>query len=71
LVVCQIFEVLAEINAERAMTIFLVEQNAHHALALADRGYVMVNGEIRMEGTGAELLSDAGIRAAYLEGGHL
>ncbi len=70
LVVRQIFEVIAEINAERAMTIFLVEQNAHHALALADRGYVMVNGEIRMEGTGVELLSDAGIRAAYLEGGH-
>lgn len=70
LVVHRIFEVIGEINAERDMTIFLVEQNAYHALRLADRGYVMANGQIRMEGSGAELLSDADIRSAYLEGGH-
>ncbi len=70
LVVRQIFEVIGEINRERGMTIFLVEQNAYHALGLAHRAYVMANGEIRMEGTGAELLADADIRAAYLEGGH-
>jgi branched-chain amino acid transport system ATP-binding protein len=70
LVVRLIFEVIAEINAERGMTVFLVEQNAYHALGLADRAYVMANGEIRMEGTGAELLEDADIRATYLEGGH-
>ena len=52
------------------MTIFLVEQNAFHALKLAHRGYVMVNGEVTMSGTGAELLARPEIRAAYLEGGH-
>ena len=51
------------------MTIFLVEQNANHALKLADRGYVMVNGEIRLTGTGDELLVNPEVRAAYL-GGH-
>jgi branched-chain amino acid transport system ATP-binding protein len=70
LVVNQIFEVIGEINAERNVTIFLVEQKAFHALRLADRGYVMVNGAIRMEGSGGGLLADADIRAAYLEGGH-
>ena len=48
---------------------FLVEQNAFHALKLADRAYVMVNGRITMSGTGAELLADPRVRAAYLEGG--
>ena len=70
LVVHRIFEVIGEINVERNMTIFLVEQNAYHALRLADRGYVMANGEICMEGSGAALLADSGIRSAYLEGGH-
>ena len=70
LIVKQIFEVIKKINAESKTTIFLVEQNAYHALGLADRAYVMANGEIRMEGTGAELLEDADIRATYLEGGH-
>ena len=51
------------------MTIFLVEQNAFHALRLAHRGYVMVNGIITMSGTGEELLARPEIRAAYLEGG--
>ena len=52
------------------MTIFLVEQNAFHALRLADRGYVLVNGRVRLSGTGRELLANPEVRAAYLEGGH-
>jgi branched-chain amino acid transport system ATP-binding protein len=55
--------------AKTGMTIFLVEQNANHALKLSDRAYVMVNGEIRMTGTGKELLVNEDVRNAYL-GGH-
>lgn len=69
LVVKQIFTTLAEINAKTGMTIFLVEQNAHLALRLAHRGYVLVNGHIVMSGTGKDLLANPEIRAAYLEGG--
>lgn len=68
LIVKQIFQVIREI-ARNGVTVFLVEQNAYHALQLADRGYVMVNGEITMSGAGQELLSRPEIRAAYLEGG--
>jgi branched-chain amino acid transport system ATP-binding protein len=49
--------------------VFLVEQNAFHALKLAHRGYVMVNGLITLSGTGAELLDRPEVKAAYLEGG--
>jgi len=52
------------------MTVFLVEQNAFHALRLAHRGYVMVNGRVTMSGTGRDLLANPEVRAAYLEGGH-
>ena len=48
---------------------FLVEQNAFHALRLAHRGYVIVNGAITMTGSGQELLARPEVRAAYLEGG--
>ena len=51
------------------MTVFLVEQNAYHALRLAHRGYVMVNGQIVLSGRGKELLANPEVRAAYLEGG--
>jgi len=68
MIVKQIFSVLREI-AKTGTTIFLVEQNANHALHLADRGYVMVNGDIRLTGTGEELLQDPEVRKAYL-GGH-
>lgn len=68
LIVKQIFETLAELNRQ-GMTIFLVEQNAFHALKLAHRAYVMVNGEITMSGSGRELLARPEIRQAYLEGG--
>lgn len=68
IVVKQIFATLREL-AKSGMTIFLVEQNANHALRLSDRAYVMVTGEIRMTGTGEELLDDREVREAYL-GGH-
>lgn len=68
IVVKQIFSTLREL-AKSGMTIFLVEQNANHALRLSDRAYVMVNGEIRLTGTGRELLSNDEVRNAYL-GGH-
>jgi branched-chain amino acid transport system ATP-binding protein len=51
------------------MTVFLVEQNAFHALKLAHRGYVMQTGQIALAGTGRELLANPQVRAAYLEGG--
>jgi branched-chain amino acid transport system ATP-binding protein len=70
IIVRQIFKVIGELNRDQGMTIFLVEQNAYHALQLAGRAYVMANGEIIMQGTGAALLADENIRAAYLEGGH-
>jgi branched-chain amino acid transport system ATP-binding protein len=69
LIVKQIFEVIKELNRKDGLTVFLVEQNAFHALKLAHRGYVMVNGNITMSGTGAELLKREEVRAAYLEGG--
>nr|WP_230532508.1 ABC transporter ATP-binding protein [Microvirga roseola] len=70
LIVKQIFDIIKELNEKDGMTIFLVEQNAYHALKLAHRGYVMVTGNITMSGTGKELLADPQVRAAYLEGGH-
>jgi len=68
IVVKQIFQTLREL-AQSGMTIFLVEQNANHALRLSNRGYVMVNGEIRLSGSGEELLGNEEVRKAYL-GGH-
>ncbi len=70
LIVKLIFEAIKELNRTEGLTVFLVEQNAFHALKLAHRGYVMVNGRITMSGTGKELLSKPEVRAAYLEGGH-
>lgn len=69
LIVKQIFSVIADLNAREGLTVFLVEQNAYHALKLAHRAYVLVNGAITMSGAGAELLADPEIRACYLEGG--
>ena len=68
LIVRQIFDVIRDINQSSGMTVFLVEQNAFHALRLADRGYVMVNGEISMTGSGKDLLNDPEVQSAYLEG---
>ncbi len=70
LIVKQIFEVIKELNRTDGLTVFLVEQNAYHALKLADRGLVLVNGAITLSGAGHELLARPEIRAAYLEGGH-
>lgn len=69
LIVKQIFSVIKDLNEQEGLTVFLVEQNAFHALRLAHRGYVMVNGKITMSGTGRELLAREEVRAAYLEGG--
>ncbi|GEO82130.1 ABC transporter ATP-binding protein [Pararhodospirillum oryzae] len=70
LVVRQIFAAIQEINQRQGMTVFLVEQNAFHALRLAHRAYVLVNGLVTLSGPGSELLANPEIRAAYLEGGH-
>ena len=70
MIVKQIFRVIREVNERDGVTVFLVEQNAFHALRLAHRGYVMMNGKIALSGTGRELLDNAEVRAAYLEGGH-
>jgi len=69
LVARQIFDAVKTLNAENGLSVFLVEQNAYHALKLAHRGYVMVNGLITLSGTGRELLERPEIKAAYLEGG--
>ena len=70
LLVKQIFAAIKDLNEKEGMTVFLVEQNAFHALKLAHRAYVMVNGSIAISGTGKELLASPEIRAAYLEGSH-
>ena len=70
LIIKQIFDAIKELNRTQGLTVFLVEQNAFGALKLAHRGYVMVNGNVTMSGTGKELLADPHVRAAYLEGGH-
>jgi branched-chain amino acid transport system ATP-binding protein len=70
IIVKQIFQVIREINQQQKVTVFLVEQNANHALKLAHRGYVMVNGNITLSGSGKDLLANPEVRAAYLEGGH-
>ncbi len=69
LLVQQIFAAIRALNERDKLAVFLVEQNAYHALKLAHRGYVMVNGEITLAGSGRELLQRPEIRAAYLEGG--
>ena len=65
----QIFSSIKNINKEKKVTVFLVEQNAKKALELADRGYVLVNGKISLEGEGKDLLNNPDVQAAYLEGG--
>ena len=65
LIISRIFETIEQLR-EEGVTVFLVEQNANQALKLADRGYVLENGRIVMEGSGQELLADARVREAYL-----
>ena len=69
LIVKQIFDAIKVLNQEQGLTVFLVEQNAFAALKLSNRGYVMVNGQVTMSGSGKELLANPEVRAAYLEGG--
>jgi len=69
LLVQQIFAAIRALNERDKLTVFLVEQNAYHALKLAHRGYVMVNGAITLTGSGHELLERPEIKSAYLEGG--
>src|SRR6266849_2542441 len=69
LIARQIFDIIRTLNERDGLSVFLVEQNAYHALKLAHRGYVIVNGAITMSGTGRELLARPEVRAAYLEGG--
>jgi branched-chain amino acid transport system ATP-binding protein len=69
LIIKHIFEAIKELNKNTGLTVFLVEQNAFGALKLADRGYVMVNGIVKMSGSSADLLANPEVRAAYLEGG--
>ncbi len=63
----EIFNIIQRINQE-GVTILLVEQNAHMALSVAHRGYVLETGVIQMEGTPAELRENPQVRAAYLGG---
>lgn len=65
LLVRQVFATVKEINAH-GITIFLVEQNVFHSLSLADRAYVLENGEIVLEGGGRELLNNPQVKEAYL-----
>ena len=68
IIVQQLFAVIKQIRA-RGMTILLVEQNAHMALSVANRGYVLETGKLILEGTPNELLNNEDVRAAYLGGG--
>ncbi|MGK9254723.1 ABC transporter ATP-binding protein [Paenibacillus humicus] len=61
----QIFEIIQELNAS-GMTILLVEQNAYHALQIADRGYVIQTGEITMQGKASSLIADEQVKESYL-----
>ncbi len=69
LIARQIFDAIRTLNRQDGLTVLIVEQNANHALRLAHRGYVMVNGLITLSGTGSELLQRPEVRSAYLEGG--
>ena len=68
LVIAQIFDIIRTIRDE-GVTVFLVEQNASKALAVADRGYVLENGRIVLSDTGANLLRNDAVRQAYLGAG--
>ena len=67
IIVQQLFAVIRDIQ-QRGMTILLVEQNAHMALSVAHRGYVLETGSLTVEGSPAELLDNEDVRAAYLGG---
>ena len=66
IIIEEIFELIAKIKEKTDKTVLLIEQNAMMALAVADRGYVLQNGEIVLTGTGEELLHNEDVRKAYL-----
>jgi len=66
IIVHNIFEIIKRINAERKTTIFLVEQNANMALKIANKGYVLQNGAIKMADSAERLLANEEVRKAYL-----
>ena len=66
LVIKDIFDIIKKVNKEKGMTILLIEQNANAALKIADYGYVMETGKIRLEGTGQELLANEQVKELYL-----
>ena len=68
LVALQVLEAVRALNRDEKLTVLLIEQNAYQALKLADRACILVNGAITLRGTGAELLADPAVQAAYLEG---
>ncbi|OZI18487.1 branched-chain amino acid ABC transporter ATP-binding protein [Bordetella genomosp. 9] len=67
LIIAQIFDIIRTIR-QQGVTVFLVEQNANKALGVADRGYVLENGRVVLQDTGANLLANADVRKAYLGG---
>ncbi|MBT9671474.1 ABC transporter ATP-binding protein [Secundilactobacillus kimchicus] len=63
----EIFDIITAIK-EQGTTVLLIEQNAKKALSISDRGYVLASGEVKMSGTGSELLANADVQKAYLGG---
>jgi len=68
-IIDEVFALIERLKRSREVTIFLVEQLAYRALEVADRAYVMEQGQIRFSGTGPELLRDENVRRAYLGAG--
>jgi branched-chain amino acid transport system ATP-binding protein len=68
MIVHQIFEILHQIHQQQQMMILLVEQNAHLALQLADRGYLLQNGKVQVTDTAANLLNNEAVQQVYLGG---
>ncbi len=65
LLVKEVFNIIPQVRAQN-IPVLLVEQNVNHSLKLCDRGYVLENGRVVMEGTGRELLNNPQIKKAYL-----
>jgi branched-chain amino acid transport system ATP-binding protein len=65
LLVSQVFDIIGEI-VKLGTTVLIVEQNIYHTLKIANRGYVLENGEIVLSGSGAELLANPHVKKAYL-----
>ena len=63
----EVFKIIETIR-DQGTTVLLIEQNAKQALSIADRGYVLASGEVKMTGTGKDLLDDPSVQKAYLGG---